>query len=538
MSQSLLNEIIESLDKMSPEQLAEQQEVIKGMTGNQLWVPNPGPQTEAYFSEADILLYGGEPGGGKTSLLLGLAFNCHQRSLIMRQQYTDLGHITEEAVRMNGSRQGYNGSPPPKLRRPDGRLIEFFAAAKPGDEQHRQGNPFDFLGVDEATQLSGSQILFLMGWMRSTTPGQRKRCVLATNPPLTAEGYWVIEWFAPWLDDRYPDPAGPGELRWAIRGEDDRPIWVDGPEPMDVSWHNELVYPKSYTYIPASLSDNPFLVGTDYEKQLGDLPNEVRRILLGGFKSTLRDQDNQAIPTEWIRLAQQRWTPDPPQNVPMCAMGVDATGGGDDPLVIAPRYDGWFPELIVVPGREIPMDRIGGHSAAQVISYRRDGAMVIVDMGGGYGGSMYETLMGNQVETIAHKGAEASTARTSDGKLRFTNKRTEVIWKFREALDPSQPGGSPISLPPDPEITADLSAPTFKITPQGIKAESKEDVVKRLGRSTDKGDAIQMSWAYGDRNIHIQSVYASEEHGLRSLNTKHKVVTGRSKARSKIGRRR
>lgn len=29
-----------------------------------LWAPNPGPQTDAYFSDADILLYGGQAGGG------------------------------------------------------------------------------------------------------------------------------------------------------------------------------------------------------------------------------------------------------------------------------------------------------------------------------------------------------------------------------------------------------------------------------------------------------------------------------------------
>ena len=31
------------------------------------WVPNPGPQTEAYFSEADELFYGGGAGGGKSA---------------------------------------------------------------------------------------------------------------------------------------------------------------------------------------------------------------------------------------------------------------------------------------------------------------------------------------------------------------------------------------------------------------------------------------------------------------------------------------
>ena len=82
----------------------------------QKWVPNEGPQAEAYFSKADVLLYGGEPGGGKSQLILGLAFNEHKRSLIMRRQYGDLDRLVEDALKIHGSRNGFNGSPPPKLR--------------------------------------------------------------------------------------------------------------------------------------------------------------------------------------------------------------------------------------------------------------------------------------------------------------------------------------------------------------------------------------------------------------------------------------
>jgi hypothetical protein len=63
-------------------------------------------------------------------------------------------------------------------------------------------------------------------------------------------------------------------------------------------------------------------------------------------------------------------------------------------------------------------------------------------------------------------------------------------------LDPGQPGGSPIALPPDDaELVADLTAPTFEVVPNGIKVESKQDVCERLGRSTDKGDAVQLAWS-------------------------------------------
>lgn len=78
-------------------------------------------------------------------------------------------------------------------------------------------------------------------------------------------------------------------------------------------------------------------------------------------------------------------------------------------------------------------------------------------------------------------------------------------WRFREALDPGQDGGSPIALPPDPILVSDLTALTWELTPHGIKITPKKDLVKRLGRSPDRGDAVVMSWFDGARAAtHIQ----------------------------------
>jgi len=529
-----LDEIVSRLrDKPDAERLAVVNHALE-QTKDYVWVPNPGPQTEAYFSKADILLYGGEPGGGKSSLVLGLAFTQHRRSLILRRQYTDLDHLLEEAQKFNGGKDGYNGSPPPKLKRPDGRVMDFGAAARVGDEQHWMGRPHDFIGVDEATQFAELQIRFLMGWCRSAKESnekpQRTRVVLATNPPLTAEGLWITEMFAPWLDDKFPDPAKPGELRYAIVPED-KEVWVDGPDPVWDEGKNKYLQPKSYTYVPASLNDNPFLTGTGYEKDLDALPGEIHSVLMGGFKNTFRDAPDQIIPTEWVRLAQQRWRPEPPKDVPMCAMGVDCTGGGTDSMVIAPRYDGWYAPFIEIPGKEMPRDAINKTTAGHIVSNRRDSAAVVIDLGGGYGSGAYEILVDNEIETIGYKGAETSTKRSRDGKLKFTNTRSAAIWLFREALDPDQPGGSPIALPPDNEVLADLTAPTFKVKSNGIQAESKEDVCDRLGRSTNKGDAVIQAWHYGPKETThaLEFLNRKEQKALRGQAPK--IIMGRQHAK-------
>jgi hypothetical protein len=325
--------------------------------------------------------------------------------------------------------------------------------------------------------------------------------VLATNPPLRPEGLWVHEMFAPWLDPRYPNPAKPGELRWVVSDEDGNDRWVEGPGEYEVKVAGRLkmVTAMSRSYIPASVKDNPYYVASGYEKQLDAMPEPYRSLLMGGFKTSFKDQSNQIIPTKWVQMAQERWTSTPPKGVPMCAIGVDASGGGEDPMVLAPRYDGWYAQTIEIPGKQIPVDRAGAYCAGIVVSYRRDEALVVLDMGGGYGGPMYERLSDNKVEVKAYKGAEATTRRGGAGKLTFTNKRSAALWLFREALDPGQPGGSPIALPPNPKLVADLTAPTFEITPNGIKAEPKDKVVDRLGRSTNDGDAVVMAWFEGPR---------------------------------------
>lgn len=489
-----LQEVLDRVNSLSDKDQKAVVEDAVAATKHMRWIPNPGPQTEAYLSDADCLLYGGEPGGGKSQLLLGLAFNCHERSLIMRREYGDLERIIDDALKINGGRNGFNGSPPPRLRISDKKVINFRAAQRVGDEQGTMGQGRDLLAVDEATHFAESQIRFMMGWVRTETEGQRCRTVLATNPPLTAEGLWVNSMFAPWLDLKYPKPAKPGELRWVISNQEGKDEWVDGPNDTRVV-NGKTLRPTSRTYIPASVKDNPYYAATDYERQLDAMPEPYRSLLMGGFKTTFKDADFQVIPTAWIMAAEARWKPDGFKDFAMTAMGFDPAGGGADAAELAWRHGGWYAPLITAKGEDTAD---GSAAAATVTRYRRDSAPVVVDVGGGYGGAVTLRLKDNGIAHVGFNGAGASLARTKDGQLRFANKRAEAWWKFREELDPDQQGGSAICLPPDPELRADLAAPTYEVGARGILIEAKEDIRKRLGRSPGKGDAAVMCLSEGN----------------------------------------
>ncbi len=204
---------IESLiSLLSPEEIDELYGLIDSIDVP-LWEPLPGPQTMAYNSPADIIGYGGAAGGGKTDLACGKALTQHSKVMMLRRIGTELIGIIDRLTELIGSRDGYNGKD--NIWRMSELQIEMGAVPNSGDEKKFQGRPHDLLVFDEATNFLVQQVRFLLGWLRTTTPGQRCQALLTFNPPTTAEGRWIIAFFAPWLDKKYPNPAQPGELRWA-----------------------------------------------------------------------------------------------------------------------------------------------------------------------------------------------------------------------------------------------------------------------------------------------------------------------------------
>lgn len=486
---------------------------------NALWLPDPDnkPQVSAVVSEADLLLFGGQPGGGKSDLLCGLALTEHTRSVIFRLQFKDLAGIEERIKELAGPK-GWNSQKATYRR--GGRVIELGHLEKPGSEQSWQGRPHDLIAFDEGAQLSRAKVQFVLGWLRSTKKGQRRRAIIASNPPMTSDGLWIVEWFAPWLDDTFASPAKPGELRWAATARDKegttiwladgRLIYMLGEREWRLATEEEIanktrdanvVEPLTRTFIPSKLSDNKYLADTGYRAQLQSLPEPLRSQLLNGdFMAGRLDDEWQVIPTAWVRAAQARWKPQPPVDSVMSAVAADVAQGGDDKSVVAHRYGPWFGPLTVKPGIETPRP---SDVAGLIVTVRRDAAIVVVDMGGGYGGGVKERLNDNEIDVRPFDGSRPSDERTRDKQLAFYNWRAASHWRLREALDPDQPGGSNIALPPDPEVLGDLTATRWWLTSRGIQIEDKDEIKKpeRLGRSPDKGDAIIMCWSEGEKGL-------------------------------------
>jgi hypothetical protein len=457
-------------------------------------LPNPGPQTDAYFSLADEMFYGGGAGGGKSFLVCLLAINEHKYSLILRRISKNLKGIKREIQGILGTSDGFN-SQDGIWRHPNG-VIDLGHCEHEGDKENYQGVPHDLKAFDEITQFSESQYTYIIGWNRSADPNQRCRVIATGNPPTTSEGQWVIKRWAPWLDPNHPNKAKPGELRWytTVNGEDVE-VTPDYLGPKGEK-------PRSRTFIPALLEDNPDLADTGYASVIEAMPEPLRTMMREGrFDVATQDAAFQVIPTQWILQAQARWTPRPPDRLGMTVISHDVALGGGDANTYARRHGHWYDEIVSdkMKGAIDPIDL-----AARTVALMRDGCDVVIDMGGGYGSGVYSHLKHNVagIRLHGHNGSDGSGKRTRDGKLKFANKRSEVHWRFREALEPNL--GEPVALPPDAELLADLAAPTWKLTPRGILIEPKEDIKKRLGRSPDKGDAVVNAWSYGESSVEVR----------------------------------
>jgi hypothetical protein len=245
--------------------------------------PQAGPQETFLSSSADIAIYGGSAGGGKSwSLLLEPlrhVANPNFGGVIFRRtspQITNEGGLWDEAEKLYplAGAKGMVGSL--DWRFPSGANVSMRHLQHESNKYDWQGSQIAFLGFDELTHFTESQVFYLLSRNRSTC-GVRPYVRATTNPDA---GSWVKRFIAPWVDRGHPEPARSGELRHFVR-VDGQITWVPAGTPDS----------KSVTFVRASVYDNRILLrlNPEYLATLKSLPPVERARLLDGDWDVKRD---------------------------------------------------------------------------------------------------------------------------------------------------------------------------------------------------------------------------------------------------------
>ena len=247
--------------------------------------PQKGPQEKFLSSDADIVIYGGSAGGGKTySLLLDFLRHYNNR---------DAGAVcfrrTSPQVRNEGglwdtSRKIYGaiGAEPKETilqwKFPSGGKLKFAHLEHEKNVLDWQGSQIPIIYFDELTHFSEKQFFYMLSRNRSIS--SIKPYVRATTNPSSKS--WVrklIDWYL--LPDGQADFSKSGVVRYFIR-IDSKLVWGATAKELQKKYPGSI--PKSFTFIPAKLSDNKILMKQDpsYLANLQALSRFERMQLLDG----------------------------------------------------------------------------------------------------------------------------------------------------------------------------------------------------------------------------------------------------------------
>jgi predicted phage terminase large subunit-like protein len=269
--------------------------------------PQPGPQEDFLATSADIAIYGGAAGGGKTYALLlepcRHLDNADFGAVIFRREAIQ---ITSEGGLFDTSFQIYmqiDGQPklnPRMWTFPSEATITFGHLHNEHDVLDWQGSQIPYIGYDELTHFTEKQFWYMLSRNRSMC-GVRPYIRATCNPDADS---WVADLITWWIDQDtgYPIRERSGVIRWFVRF-DDRMIWANTRQELVDTFPGAL--PKSFTFIPATLEDNVILTNQDpdYKANLGILGRvERERLLFGNWK--IRPSAGSYFPQTMINIIQ------------------------------------------------------------------------------------------------------------------------------------------------------------------------------------------------------------------------------------------
>lgn len=229
--------------------------------------PQVGPQTQFLECTADIAIYGGAAGGGKSYGLLleplrhytNPKFGC----VIFRRNSTQVrneGGLWDESSNIYPMFAGHPREAALEWVFPSGMRLKFAHLEYDTTVLDWQGASVPFIGYDELTHFTEKQFFYMLSRNRSTS-GVRSYIRATTNPDPDS---WVRKFIDWWIGkDGFAIPERSGVIRWFIR-RDDSFYWADSEEQIFEQFgRGPEVQPKSVTFIPSKLEDNQILMQSD-----------------------------------------------------------------------------------------------------------------------------------------------------------------------------------------------------------------------------------------------------------------------------------
>lgn len=280
-----------------------------------------GPQRAFLSTRADWASYGGAAGSGKSFVALLESARHHLnpafRAVYFRRTAADLRKakgLWDTSHQIYPAIGGVARDVHLEWRFPSGAWIKMNHLERESDVYDHQGAEYPLIVMDEATHFTGSQVWYLSSRNRAPKEARIRPYMRFTcNPDPDS---WLMTQFldpAGFIDEEgYPRPEMAGVLMWFARDVDEQETLVWGRSPSEVAEKAPHLFKamppevlcKSFTFIPAKLTDNPSM-GDDYRAQLMLLPLvERKRLLEGNWRA--RDTAGTVFRGAWFDIIDER----------------------------------------------------------------------------------------------------------------------------------------------------------------------------------------------------------------------------------------
>lgn len=285
-------------------------------------------------------------------------------------------------------------------------------------------------------------------------------------------GSWIIQ---PTSDD--PHPAQPPPLILATCNPADNWVRTTFYEPYQ---RGDLQAP--YYFLPMTSEDNPY-VTADQREGWKSLPEPLYRKFVEGDWS-VSDDPARLIQLDWI-LAAANIEP----TAGVHRLGVDVARYGDDQSCWALLRGNCLVSIRAESGYAI--NRVAEETQRMMDVETVNADEVRIDVVG-LGAGVVDILRAAHYGVQEFSSGGSPVEEDPPSAYTFRNRRSQAWWHMRELLRTGQ-----LAIPDcPPKLIQDLTAPRYTMTgDKMITIESKDDIRKRIGRSTDYGDALMMALA-------------------------------------------